>query len=147
MGITTVGDTVIGDILDQDMILLPLAIDPLGRFGPILQHFLFAIQPASPLTFTPAKHNTTSMYSKLMCFPSPKGVLNLANHNWKTTQSHQFCSHSYSAQPPLSPHSNNMDLLSQKHIRYVMCRFHNHSFPTPPLSDPILPILVQTGEF
>ena len=34
------------------MILLPLAIDPLDRFGPILQHFLFDIEPTSPLTFT-----------------------------------------------------------------------------------------------
>ena len=41
MGITTISDTVIGDILDQNMILLHLVIDPLGRFGPILQYFLF----------------------------------------------------------------------------------------------------------
>ena len=52
-GITTIGDTVIGNhVLDQNMILLPLAIDPLGRFGPILQHFLFDIEPTSPLSFT-----------------------------------------------------------------------------------------------
>ena len=59
-GITTIGDTVIGGILDQNMILFPLAIDPLGHFGPILQHFLFDIQTSSPLTFTPAKPNTNS---------------------------------------------------------------------------------------
>ena len=41
IGITTIGDTVIGNILDQNMILLPFAINPLGHFGPILQHFLF----------------------------------------------------------------------------------------------------------
>lgn len=59
-GITNIGDTVIGGILDQNMILFPLAIDPLGHFGPILQHFLFDIQTSSPLTFTPAKPNTNS---------------------------------------------------------------------------------------
>jgi hypothetical protein len=32
-GTTTIGNTVICDILDQHMILLPLVIDPLGRFG------------------------------------------------------------------------------------------------------------------
>jgi hypothetical protein len=61
-GITTIGDTVIGDILDQSMILFPLAIDPVGRFGPIFQHFHFDIQLSSPLTFTPTKPNATSMH-------------------------------------------------------------------------------------
>ena len=87
-GTTTIGDTVICDILDQHMILLSLVIDPLGRFGPILQYFLFVIQPSSPLTFTPVKPNATAMYFKRMLFPSPKGVVNLVDHNWKTKQSH-----------------------------------------------------------
>lgn len=87
-GITTIGDTVIGDILDQVMILLPLTIDPLALdcFGPILQHFLFDIQPASPLTFTQANPNTASVYSKIMHFPSSKELLTLADHIRKTTR-------------------------------------------------------------
>ena len=103
-GITTTGDTVIGDILDQNKIFSPLAIDPLGlglgRFGSILQHFLFDIQPTSPLTFTAAKPNATPMYSNLMHFPSPTGVLKLNEHNWKSIQSRHFCGHSYSAPTP-----------------------------------------------
>ena len=77
-GITTNGNTVIGSILDQNVIMLPLEIETLGRFGSILilQHSLLDIRPSSPLTFTPAKPNVTSMYS-----PSPKGVINLVDHN------------------------------------------------------------------
>ncbi len=30
------------------------------------------------------------MYSKLIRFSNPRGVLNLVDHNWKTTQSHQY---------------------------------------------------------
>jgi hypothetical protein len=49
-GITTIIKIVIGNILlDQNMILLPLEIDPIGSFGLTLQHFLFDIQPTSPL--------------------------------------------------------------------------------------------------
>ena len=48
------------------------------------------IQPTSPITSTPTKPSTTSMYSKLIRFSSPRGVLNLVDHNWKTTQSHQY---------------------------------------------------------
>ncbi len=84
-GISTIGDKVIGNILAKNMILIPLAIDPFGRFGPLLQHFLFNTLPTTPITFTNAKPKATLMYSKIMRFPSPKGVLTLANHNWKTT--------------------------------------------------------------
>jgi hypothetical protein len=75
-------------------------MDPLGRFGPILQCFLFDIQPTNPITFIQAKPHATLVYSEIMQFPSPKGVLILADHNWKTTQSCQFCGHSYSATTP-----------------------------------------------
>ena len=52
-GITTTGDTVIGDLLDRNMVLIPLAIDPFGHFRPILQTFLFDTQPTTPITSTP----------------------------------------------------------------------------------------------
>ena len=48
------------------MILLPLAIDPLDWFGPILQQFLFDIQSTSPIMFTHAKPHTSFTYSKIM---------------------------------------------------------------------------------
>jgi hypothetical protein len=84
-GTSTIDDRVIGDILAKNMILIPLVIDPFGRFGPILQHFLFNTPPTNPITFTNTKPKATLMYSKIMQFPSPKGVLTLAVHNWKTT--------------------------------------------------------------
>ncbi len=99
-GISIIGDKVIGNILAKNMILIPLAIDPFGRFGPLFQHFLFNTPPTTPITFTNAKPNTTLMYSKIMQFPSPKGVLTLADHNWKTTRTRQFYGHSYSAPIP-----------------------------------------------
>ena len=40
------------------------------------------------------------MYHKITHFPSPKGILKLADHNWKLTQMLQFCGHSYSAPTP-----------------------------------------------
>ncbi len=85
-GTTTTGDTFIGDLLDRNMILIPIAIDPFGRFGPILQTFLYDTQPTNPITFTPTKPNTTTMYHKITHFPSPKDTLKLADHNWKLTQ-------------------------------------------------------------
>jgi hypothetical protein len=68
-GTTTTGDTVIGDLLDRNinMILIPVAIDPFGRFGPILQTFLFDTEPTNPITFTHIKPNAT-----LHTLPKPK---------------------------------------------------------------------------
>jgi hypothetical protein len=82
------------------MILIPIAIDPFGRFGPILQIFLYNTQPTNPITFTPTKPNATSMYHQITHFPSPKGILKLTDHNWKLTQTRRFYGHSYSAPTP-----------------------------------------------
>jgi hypothetical protein len=89
-GTTTTGDTVIGDLLDRNMILIPIAIDPFGRFGPILQTFLYDTQPTNPITFTFTKPNAITMYHKITHFPSPKGILKLTDHNWKLTQTRRF---------------------------------------------------------
>jgi hypothetical protein len=40
-GTTTTGNTVIDDLLNHNMALIPIAIDPFGRFRPILQTFLY----------------------------------------------------------------------------------------------------------
>ena len=64
--IITHGDTLIGDLLHRNMLLIPFAIDPLGRFGPLLQNFLFGHHPAPQLRFPPSRPNATQMYPKLL---------------------------------------------------------------------------------
>jgi hypothetical protein len=120
---TTTGDTVIGDLLDRNMILIPIAIDPFGCLVPILQTFLFETQPTNPITFTPIKSNTTLMYQKNTHFQIPKGILKLADHNWKLTQTRRFYGHSYSAPTPMINTLQQFGLTITKaftiHIRYM----------------------------
>ncbi len=85
-GTITVGDTIIGNLLTRNMVLIPLAINPHRRFGPLLQTFLFDTEPAKQISFTTNKPNTTSMYSKIKTFMSLKGILKLADHNWKISK-------------------------------------------------------------
>ena len=132
-GTITTGDTIIGDLLDRNMILIPIAIDPFGRFGPILQAFLYNTQPTTPITFTPTKPNATTMYHKVTHFPSPKGTLKLADHNWKLTQTRHFYGHSYSASAP-TPTIHTLQQIGLTitkaftiHIRYARRRFLDHS--------------------
>ncbi len=108
--IITQGDTLIKDLLHQNMLLILFATDPLGRFGPLLQHFLFGSHPAPLLWFPPSKQNATQMYSKLLQYPSPKGILLLANHNWLNNLKPTFL----------------QTLLSLPHSLYYNC---THSWP------------------
>ena len=96
----THSDTVIGDLLNRNMLLIPFAIDPLGRFGPLLQNFLFGQHAAPQLQFPPSRPNATQMYTKLLQYSSPKGILLLANHNWSLHPTRRFYGHSYLAPTP-----------------------------------------------
>jgi len=58
---TTTGNTVIGNLLDRNMMLIPIAIDPFGRFGPLLQTFLYDTQPTNP-------NLITNKQSLIICF-------------------------------------------------------------------------------
>ena len=78
----TLSNHITGNILHMNMILLPFAIDPFGQFGLILQHFLFDTPTSNKLIFPPSHPNAQIMYTRIMTFPSPKGILKLANHNW-----------------------------------------------------------------
>jgi hypothetical protein len=79
--IITHGNSIIRDIYNNNMALLSFAIDPFGHLGPILHHFLFDKYPNIPLRFPPMKPNTTAMYSRIMMFPSLKGIFKLADCN------------------------------------------------------------------
>ena len=110
-------------------------IDPFGHFGPILQTFLFDTQPTTLITFTPTKPSTTLMYSKITHFSSPKGILKIADHNWKLTQKQQLYGHSYSAPTQTINTLKQFGLTITKafaiHTRNVKHRFLDHCILTP----------------
>ncbi len=99
-GTTIPGDAIIGNILHNNMTLIPFAIDPFGHLGPILCHFLFGTRPTVPLSFPPSQPYATEMYKRITTFPSLTGILQLANNNWTTHQPCHFFGHSYSSPTP-----------------------------------------------
>jgi hypothetical protein len=44
------------------MTLIPFAIDPLGRLGPLARKFLFGTSPHTPLTFPASRPNAMEMH-------------------------------------------------------------------------------------
>jgi hypothetical protein len=81
-GTTISGDGIIGEILQNNMTLIPFVIDPFGCLGPILCHFLFGTRPTVPLSFPSSQPYATEMYKHITTFPSPTAILQLADKNW-----------------------------------------------------------------
>ena len=133
------GDTVISERVARQMILLPFAIDPHGRFGPLLDHFFFGSHRPPPLSFPTSKPNASLMYSKLLHYPSPKGILRLADHNWSTSPTRQFYDHSYLAPTPSISTIQKLGRCITKafahHVRYATHKFIDHPVHTPPHND------------
>jgi hypothetical protein len=82
-------------------------------------------------------------YDTLLQYPSPKGILLLANHNWSLYPTRRFYGHSYLAPTPsitiTTVQSNGVSLLNAfaHHVRYASRKFIN-----PPLASNTLPTSV-----
>ena len=107
-GISTPGNHIIGNILSNNMALLPFAINPFVRFGPILHHFLLDHRPSSHLKFPPSHPNASSMYSRIMSFPCPTGILPLATIIGQHTKLDLSLAILTQHQCPPSPHSKTL---------------------------------------
>ena len=144
-GTTIPGNAIIGNILHYNMTLIPFAIDPFGHLSPILRHFLFGTRPTVPLSFPPSHPHATEMYKRITTFPSPTGILQLADYNWTIHQPCHFFGHSYSSPIPSISTLQAIGLCISKsfaaHIRYATRRFCDHppthiTHPTVHIPDP-----------
>jgi hypothetical protein len=83
------------------MMLLPLAIDPIGCLGPLFRLLLYNSHPLEHLRFPATRPNARAMYSRIISYPSPKGILTLADHNWKhNNPTGRFFGNSYTSPTP-----------------------------------------------
>jgi hypothetical protein len=94
------GDKVIGDLLQQNMILLPFAIDPHGRWGPILENFLSHSSTNLEYKFNANRPNAKIMFTRATTEPCPLGILRTADHIWKQNKQQQFFGFSYTSPTP-----------------------------------------------
>jgi hypothetical protein len=135
--IITRGDTLIGNLLHRSMLLIPLGCS----VGPLLQNFLFGHHPAPQLRFPPSRPNVTQMDTPLLQYPSPKGILLLANHNWLLHPTRCFYGHSYLAPTPSINTVQSLGVsLTKAFARHV--RYASRKFITSPLATNILSTLV-----
>jgi hypothetical protein len=82
------------------MILLLLAIDQHGRWGPIMQNFLLHLDIDHQYNFCQNRPNAKIMFHRATTNPCPLGVLKTADQMWKQNQKRQFFGYSYTASSP-----------------------------------------------
>ncbi len=93
------GEQSIGDLLANNMILLPLALDQHGRWGPIMNNFLTS--SSTPLSYDFRRHpNAQTMAYRATHDPCPIGILRTADAIWKANKTRTFYGHSYTAPTP-----------------------------------------------
>jgi len=83
------GDDVIGNLLHNQMILTPVAIDAHGQIGPMVRQNLYGIPPpAIPprKQSKPNRPNAKAMYDRATTLPAPIGIFIEADQQWKQLQ-------------------------------------------------------------
>jgi hypothetical protein len=74
------GDDVIGNLLHNQMILTPIAIDAHGRVGPMTCQKFYGTPPP------PNRPNAKAMYDLATTLPAPIGIFIEADQRWKQLQ-------------------------------------------------------------
>ena len=133
---TIVGDDVIGDLLYNNMILLPFALDSFGRFGLALQNFLFNTATPPKYKFKANLPNASIMAFKATTAPCPLGILQTADHVWKENQTRPFYGHSYTAPTPSIHTIQQLGLGITKGLMTIIRQATNISRPTNPTEVP-----------
>lgn len=96
------GEEIIQYLLDAFEVLIPVAISPHGRWGPMFHYFLFGTMAEEHYKFPATRHAAARMYARAMSHPCPAGVIPLATATWKKERpKHQyFYGHSYTCPTP-----------------------------------------------
>jgi hypothetical protein len=98
------GSDIIGSLLDTNMVLIPLAISPLGKWGGMFHTFLFgpSTKHSASLTFQSNTSNAARMYHRATSSPNPTGIIPLATNQWNRskTEHQSFYGHSHTAPTP-----------------------------------------------
>ena len=125
-----------------------IIIDPHGRFGPLLHHFLFGSHHPPPLTFPVSKPNATLMYSKLLHYRVQKVFSALLTIIGRPRILANFMTIHILHRPPPYLQFRNLDFALQRLLHIIYAMPHANFLTTlsilSPLMFSILPTLVSS---
>ena len=104
-GLTLSGDQIIGEMIKSNEVLIPMAVDPWGKFGDIFKHFLYGSKRPPPLldytsNATTATPHAIAMNKLATSKKTPSGILKTANKIWQNTNPNSWYGYSYMAPDP-----------------------------------------------
>ncbi|KAL7525545.1 hypothetical protein ACHAXR_001054, partial [Thalassiosira sp. AJA248-18] len=97
------GEQIIEILYRTNRVLIPMAVSPYGRWGPMFHHFLFGSMPGNPQYKFPATRPAAArMFDRLQSHPSPNNIVGHATKQWKENKPQQqiFYGHSHTAPTP-----------------------------------------------
>lgn len=102
------GEDIIKQMIDKGIILIPMTIDPHGKWGPMLENFLFGYTPLTDPLFEPTQAcprrrftpHAKTMYELAMSPPCPTNIVTTACIYWQQNKTRTFFGRSYTAPTP-----------------------------------------------
>ena len=99
-GVTLTGDEAIGQIIDQNQALIPIAIGPFGEIGDLFKRFLYGTAPKSLPIISNSKPNAQRALDLAISNKIPSNVLGRAKDVWSHREHLEFFDGSYLASNP-----------------------------------------------
>jgi len=103
------GDQIIGEIVNNDMGLIPMAISPYGKFGSIANRFWYGTHARIPPKLLTSKDRPNAIKAAKLSVGAkvPSGVLHRANKVWRLQHPGKMYGGSYKAMDPMT-HTNQL---------------------------------------
>jgi hypothetical protein len=93
-------DEVIGEILDNNNVFIPIAVGPFGELGTLFRWFIENCKVLPLPTFSQDRPNATSAAEQATTHRMPYDVLTKADKAWRKTHGHALFDGSYLSQSP-----------------------------------------------
>ena len=133
--VTMSGDQMMQYLLDNGMVLLPLAITAHGHLGSMFERFLYGTDAFMP-EFDDNHPKAHEMAREANSKHVPRGILHHANKIWKQSNPDSFYSGSYKAMDPLTHFDQQLGLIISTSVSSHLLRAHNKNKTLPPLECP-----------
>ena len=131
--ISLTGDEIIGDILKQNMGLIPIAISPFGRTSSLYNRHMYGTDAMPCPEFDKKRINAPAAYRLASSLKTPWGVLKRANDLWRHEHPDTSYSGSYRAMTPESWFDHEFGLITSSAIASHILRAYNKNKSTPPV--------------
>ena len=100
MQMSLTGKDVIRSLNDKGIVLIPAAIDPHGKWGPMFDSLLTGYRAITPHIFNQKNQAAATMPERATSHTCPTGIIQQATKHWRATKPNTFYGGSYSAPTP-----------------------------------------------